>query len=485
GAGIVAKALLQAEGPVAARQARQWKQHGSGLASSLKNAAALAVSSAQHQTPPPPQQTYGGATPATTAYGSTSVVETSTAASTNSVLPEDAAHNGVGPIAVQRTGRVELPAATPPRLKASMSEPPVIEKELTGAVDNGVFLAESGGVSAMVPPPSRPPAKVSAEPEKVSAEPAQVSAEKKRNKADESGPWAFAHAASDSGERMSGGVGGGSSGSGPQAAAGGGMSNSRTRTVPSSPLARVFGFGQLAAGLAMGTVAEAVRQSVRGGGGLGDSAEGGGGGRPDRSQGGGSVKQYVASDANAERLAETLCRMRGAALKLGQMLSIQDESVIPPSLAKALDRVRQGADVMPLKQLHGQLEKNLGMDWRSNLAAFDETPIAAASIGQVHRAKLPDGTEVAMKIQYPGVADSVESDLKNLQRLVQLTNILPPGLYIEEIIRVAREELGEECDYEKEAANQERFKKLVESDESLRKWVSVPTVVHELVSKEV
>ncbi|CAB1101059.1 unnamed protein product [Ectocarpus sp. CCAP 1310/34] len=468
GAGIVAKALLQAEGAVAARQARQWKQHGSGLASSLKNAAALAVSSAQHQTPPPPQKTYGGATPATPAYGGTSVVETSTAASTNSVL--DAAPNGVGPVAVQPTGGVGLPAATPPRLNASMSEPRVIEKEPTGAADNGVFLAESGRVSAMVPPPSRP---------------AKVSAEKERNKADESGPWAFAHAASDSGERMGGGRGGGSSGADQQAAAGGGMSNSRARTVPSSPLARVFGFGQLAAGLAMGTVAEAVRQSVRGGGGPGDSAEGGGRGRADRSQGGGSVKQYVASDANAERLAETLCRMRGAALKLGQMLSIQDESVIPPSLAKALDRVRQGADVMPLKQLHRQLEKNLGMDWRSKLAAFDETPIAAASIGQVHRAKLPDGTDVAMKIQYPGVADSVESDLKNLQRLVQLTNILPPGLYIEEIIRVAREELGEECDYEREAANQERFKKLVGSDESLRKWVSVPTVVHELVSKEV
>lgn len=101
------------------------------------------------------------------------------------------------------------------------------------------------------------------------------------------------------------------------------MSNSRTRTVPSSPLARVFGFGQLAAGLAMGTVAEAVRQSVRGGGGPGDGADGGSSGGPDRNQGGGSVKQYVASDANAERLAETLCRMRGAALKLGQMLSIQ------------------------------------------------------------------------------------------------------------------------------------------------------------------
>lgn len=97
----------------------------------------------------------------------------------------------------------------------------------------------------------------------------------------------------------------------------GGMSNSRTRTVPSSPLARVFGFGQLAAGLAMGTVAEAVRQSVGGNEGEGKMEENG-----SRRQGG-TVKQYVASDANAERLAETLCRMRGAALKLGQMLSIQ------------------------------------------------------------------------------------------------------------------------------------------------------------------
>lgn len=118
----------------------------------------------------------------------------------------------------------------------------------------------------------------------------------------------------------------GALGTGQEAAAGGssggGMTNSRTRTVPSSPLARVFGFGQLAAGLAMGTVAEAVRQSVRGGDVANDSAPGAGR-QSDAARGGGSVKQYVASDANAERLAETLCRMRGAALKLGQMLSIQ------------------------------------------------------------------------------------------------------------------------------------------------------------------
>lgn len=101
-----------------------------------------------------------------------------------------------------------------------------------------------------------------------------------------------------------------------------GMSNSRTRTVPSSPLARVFGFGQLAAGLAMGTVAEAVRQSVRGG-----EVDGGAADSRNRKHGG-KVKQYVVSDANAERLAESLCRMRGAALKLGQMLSIQARTLL-------------------------------------------------------------------------------------------------------------------------------------------------------------
>lgn len=94
------------------------------------------------------------------------------------------------------------------------------------------------------------------------------------------------------------------------------MHNSRARTVPSSPLARVFGFGQLAAGLAIGTVAEAVRQSVAGG-----EADGLGENTGSRQRG--AVKNYVVTDANAERLAETLCRMRGAALKLGQMLSIQ------------------------------------------------------------------------------------------------------------------------------------------------------------------
>jgi ABC1 atypical kinase-like domain len=196
----------------------------------------------------------------------------------------------------------------------------------------------------------------------------------------------------------------------------------RTRAVPSTPLARVLGFGQLAAGLAMGTVAEALRQRVGNKSGSSGSSATKGASSTDS-----TMKGYMVSDANAERLAEGLCRMRGAALKLGQMLSIQDESLIPPQLSKALERVRSGADVMPSKQLHAQLDRAFGSDWRDKLIDFDETPLAAASIGQVHKAKLADGTAVAMKIQYPGVANSIESDLSNLERLVTITNILPPG----------------------------------------------------------
>eukprot|EP00957_Ditylum_brightwellii_P196993 15008350-Ditylum_brightwellii.AAC.1 len=82
--------------------------------------------------------------------------------------------------------------------------------------------------------------------------------------------------------------------------------------------------------------------------------------------------------------------MRGAAMKLGQMLSIQDETILPPTLSRALDKVRQGAEAMPLRQLYQQLESQLGVDWRDKLISFEERPFAAASIGQVHRAYIPD-----------------------------------------------------------------------------------------------
>ena len=199
----------------------------------------------------------------------------------------------------------------------------------------------------------------------------------------------------------------------------------RARTVPSSQFARMIGFGSLAARMAFGVATEAASRAVIGS----------------------ESSSRSISDANADRLAEALCRMRGAALKLGQMLSLQDDGMLPPALGRALDRVKQSADYMPHKQLQAQLKANLGADWQQQFQEFNEIPIAAASIGQVHQAKLLDGTDVAVKIQYPGVAESIESDLQNLKRLVDMTGLLPPGLYIDQIIKVANAELKEECKY--------------------------------------
>ena len=233
--------------------------------------------------------------------------------------------------------------------------------------------------------------------------------------------------------------------------------------MPSSPLARVIGFGSLAATLAAGSLSDAVGRAWRGGG-----------------SGGGASTSYL-SEANAERVAVALCGMRGAALKLGQLLSIQDAAVVPPAIAAALERVRAGADVMPSRQLHAMLVEQLGTDWRSRVASFDEEPMAAASIGQVHRAVMRDGRHVCMKVQYPGVARSIDSDIDNLMRLVRLTDLLPRGLYVEEAVRVAKAELRLECDYAWEAAAQARFRTLLAGDESF----IVPAVVPELCTERV
>jgi aarF domain-containing kinase len=187
------------------------------------------------------------------------------------------------------------------------------------------------------------------------------------------------------------------------------------------------------------------------------------------------------SKENAERLALGLCEMRGAALKVGQMLSIQDESLVPAPILNALEYVRQGADVMPRSQLNPVLDAELGSNWQSKLTSFDYEPLAAASIGQVHRAVTKDGLEVAMKIQYPGVANSIESDIENVRRLLNYTNLIPKGLFLDRAIKVAKEELAQECDYEIEAVSQKRFRDLLSDTPGFY----VPLVVDETSSKKI
>ncbi|XP_042429802.1 protein ABC transporter 1, mitochondrial-like isoform X1 [Zingiber officinale] len=240
----------------------------------------------------------------------------------------------------------------------------------------------------------------------------------------------------------------------------------RERRVPSTPFSRALGFAGLGAGLAWGTIQESAKRIVFG--------------MPNTNEKQSVLSPFL-SEKNAERLALALCRMRGAALKLGQMLSIQDESLVPAPILAALDIVRQGADVMPSKQLNDVLNAELGPNWKSKLRSFDYEPLAAASIGQVHRAVLKNGMEVAIKIQYPGVADSIDSDIENVRLILDYTNLIPKGLFLDNAIKVAKDELSRECDYELEAANQKRFRELLSDS----KGFYVPRVIDDISSKKV
>jgi len=243
--------------------------------------------------------------------------------------------------------------------------------------------------------------------------------------------------------------------------------------VPSTRLSRAFGFASLGAGLAVGTAAEFARRTF---------------GASDNNNS--KDPLVLSNDANAQRLTESLRRMRGAAMKLGQMLSIQDESIAPPALTNALAQVRKGAEAMPQYQLMQQLEDQWDEGWRERIE-LEDRPFAAASIGQVHRGTIAspstfDTTKVAVKVQYPGVADSIESDLSNLSMLVKATGLAPPGLFLENVIRVGRDELKLECDYRREAENQRRFQTLISSDPSLvaDRFV-VPQVIDELSTSRI
>ncbi len=165
--------------------------------------------------------------------------------------------------------------------------------------------------------------------------------------------------------------------------------------------------------------------------------------------------------------------MRGAALKLGQMLSIQgnstlfifqDNAAMPLELQEILQRVQNNANHMPEHQLKTVLKREWGTNWEQSFQSFDTIPIAAASIGQVHKAILKDGTLVAVKVQYPGVSQSILSDLNNLKALILLGNFLPKGLYLDNTIRVAEKELTLECDYEREANAMDRFREFIAND---------------------
>lgn len=184
-----------------------------------------------------------------------------------------------------------------------------------------------------------------------------------------------------------------------------------------------------------------------------------------RATGSGTDGSIMLSEANMNRLVSKLSRMRGAALKLGQMMSFQDSKLLPPAINAVLARVQDSADYMPPTQRDKVLASNLGDNWKELYSSFDDVPIAAASIGQVHKATLAsNGQTVAVKIQYPGVRDSITSDLNNLSLLLTASRLLPKGLYLDKTIANAKTELAWECDYTREAECGQRFRQLLQDE---------------------
>ena len=210
------------------------------------------------------------------------------------------------------------------------------------------------------------------------------------------------------------------------------MSQNPASPVPHGRLARLARFGGLSAGLVGGMVAQSVRQAAKGQ-------------RP-------TLAGALLTTANARRVADQLANLRGAAMKMGQLLSMDSGEFLPPALAEIMARLRADAAPMPPAQLQAVLAQSWGRDWRTRFERFDVRPIAAASIGQVHRARTRDGRDLAIKVQYPGVRASIDSDVDNVATLIRLSGLLPAGLDVAPMLAEAKRQLHEEADYAREGA---------------------------------
>jgi aarF domain-containing kinase len=175
-------------------------------------------------------------------------------------------------------------------------------------------------------------------------------------------------------------------------------------------------------------------------------------------------RQLMLTPNNARRLATRLSAMRGAVMKLGQLVSMDGLGVLPAPFAELLGGLRDRAHVMPTAQLMQVLKREYGARWAQRFRSFDEAPLAAASIGQVHRAQTVDGRWLALKIQYPGVRDSIHSDIANLALLARTPGLMPAALDITPLLARARQQLLQETDYANEARAATRYRQRLGTD---------------------
>jgi predicted unusual protein kinase regulating ubiquinone biosynthesis (AarF/ABC1/UbiB family) len=236
--------------------------------------------------------------------------------------------------------------------------------------------------------------------------------------------------------------------------------------IPTSRVARTAKLGRLAAGQAMrqaGTRAANVARSK-------EDAQ--------------AALERRHLDA-AEQIVTALGTMKGAAMKLGQVLSFLDVGLVPEEhreeFQSKLAALRDAAPKVRFEDMRKVIEQELDDDLHEVFASFDETPIAAASIGQVYRATLHDGRDVAVKVQYPGVAAAVRSDMQNLGLIMRLVKRVAPGMDAKAIAEEIRLRIDEELDYELEAQNQRSLARIFRG----HPFIHVPDVVTRLSRERV
>lgn len=209
------------------------------------------------------------------------------------------------------------------------------------------------------------------------------------------------------------------------------VNDARTAPVPQGRTSRFLHLGRAVGEMALGAAAQGLSQLAQGQ-------------RP-------VWADVMLSADNARRLAERLSQMRGAAMKLGQLMSMDGQGVLPQPFADLLSRLRDQAHTMPALQLAEVLEREYGAGWHRRFQRFSYAPIAAASIGQVHRAETHEGAVLALKVQYPGVRRSIDSDVANLALLMRVPGLVPAGLDLAPLLEHVRQQLHHETDYLAEA----------------------------------
>ncbi|WP_421862084.1 ABC1 kinase family protein [Motiliproteus sp.] len=235
----------------------------------------------------------------------------------------------------------------------------------------------------------------------------------------------------------------------------------REPPLPSHRARRLMKLGRLVGGLAGGMIREGANNLLSG--------------RPLH------PRELLLTPGNARRVADRLSEMRGAAMKVGQLLSMEAGDYLPPELTQILSSLRENAHSMPLGQVALVMQNAWGRGWEEEFERFSFTPLAAASIGQVHEALTKEGQHLAIKIQYPGVRQSIDSDVDNVSTLFNLLRLVPKDFDLSPLLEEAKRQLHLEADYCVEAQQLNAYRRLLaDSPEFV-----MPEVVAERTTQEV